>query len=129
MGDPARRAICCDWWRGELHALYEGRARHPVMVALAETVAEFAIPIGPFEDLISAFEQDQVIRDYETYAQLLDYCTRSANPVGRLVLYLSRSYDDENARLSDCDLHRAPTGQLLAGRVPRPRDRPGLPAS
>ena len=81
--------------------MYAGQARHPVMIALAETVAEFAIPIGPFEALISAFEQDQAVTEYATYAQLLDYCTRSANPVGHLVLYLARSYDDENARLSD----------------------------
>jgi squalene synthase HpnC len=72
-----------------------------VMIALAETVAEFAIPIGPFDALISAFEQDQAVNEYATYAQLLDYCTRSANPVGHLVLYLARSYDDANARLSD----------------------------
>ena len=71
------------------------------MMALAETVAEFTIPIAPFEALISAFEQDQVVSDYATYAQLLDYCSRSANPVGHLVLYLAGSYDEENARLSD----------------------------
>ncbi len=81
--------------------MYEGRARHPVMVALAETVEEFAIPIGPFEALISAFEQDQEVTDYASYAQLLDYCTRSANPVGHLVLYLARSFDADNARLAD----------------------------
>jgi squalene synthase HpnC len=81
--------------------MYAGQARHPVMIALAETVAEFAIPIAPFDALISAFEQDQVVTEYATYAQLLDYCTRSANPVGHLVLYLAGSYDDDNARLAD----------------------------
>jgi squalene synthase HpnC len=101
VGDPARSRELLQWWRGELKAMDEGRPRHPVMIALAATVAEFAIPMAPFEALISAFEQDQVINDYETYAQLLDYCTRSANPVGHLVLYLARSYNDENARLSD----------------------------
>jgi squalene synthase HpnC len=80
------------------------------MVALAETVEAFAIPIGPFLALISAFEQDQVVTDYDTYARLLDYCTRSANPVGHLVLYLARSYDADNARLSD----RTCTGLQLA---------------
>lgn len=101
VGDPARARTLLEWWRGELRALYQGETRHPVMMALADTVREFAIPIDPFEALISAFEQDQVVNDYETYAQLLDYCTRSANPVGHLVLYLGRVYDAENARLSD----------------------------
>src|SRR5690606_16918783 len=89
------------WWRGELRALYGGRARHPVMIALGDTIAEFGIPIGPFEALISAFEQDQDVTDYDTYNQLLDYCARSANPVGHLVLYLGRCFDADNARLAD----------------------------
>ena len=71
--------------------MYDGEARHPVMVALARRGrASSRIPIDPFEALISAFEQDQVVTDYDTYEQLLDYCTRSANPVGHLVLYLGR---------------------------------------
>jgi squalene synthase HpnC len=101
VGDPARSKALLGWWRGQLHAMYRGEARHPVMIALRETVAEFAIPIAPFEALISAFEQDQVVNEYETYAQLLDYCSRSANPVGHLVLYVARSYDEGNARLAD----------------------------
>jgi squalene synthase HpnC len=101
VGDPARARDLLAWWRGELEAMYAGMARHPVMIALADTVAEFAIPIAPFEALISAFEQDQVVTDYSTYEQLLDYCTRSANPVGHLVLYVGRAHDAENARLAD----------------------------
>jgi squalene synthase HpnC len=101
VGDPARATELLAWWRGELLALYEGRTRHPVMVALAETVEEFSIPIEPFAALISAFEQDQTVIDYSTYDQLLDYCTRSANPVGHLVLYLARAFEPENARLAD----------------------------
>ncbi len=101
VGDPARSRELLAWWREELRALYEGRTHHPVMMALAETVEEFAIPIDPFEALISAFVQDQSVVEYETYDQLLDYCSRSANPVGHLVLYLGRSFHDENARLSD----------------------------
>ena len=49
VGDPDRSRVLLAWWRGELRALYQGEARHPVMKALAETVAEFAIPIDPFE--------------------------------------------------------------------------------
>jgi squalene synthase HpnC len=101
VGDRARARELLGWWRGELKAMYAGQARHPVLIALAETVAEFAIPIAPFEALISAFEQDQVVTEYLTYQQLLDYCARSANPVGHLVLYLGRSHDEENARLAD----------------------------
>ncbi len=101
VGDPARSKELLGWWRGELRAMYEGETRHPVMVALAATVEEFAIPIEPFEALISAFEQDQIVTEYADYDQLLDYCSRSANPVGHLVLYLARSYDVDNAGLSD----------------------------
>ena len=101
VGDPRRSRELLDWWRGELHAMYEGRAWHPVMIALGETVARYGIPIAPFEALISAFEQDQSVTEYLTYKQLLDYCTRSANPVGHLVLYIAGAFDAENARLSD----------------------------
>lgn len=101
VGDRERSRVLLAWWRGELRAMYQGRARHPVMVALAETVQRHAIPIDPFLALISAFEQDQEVLDYDTYDQLLDYCARSANPVGHLVLYLARSFDAERARLSD----------------------------
>jgi len=102
VGDPERARELLAWWRGELRAMYDGEARHPVMVALTRTVAEFGIPPYPFEALISAFEQDQTVTHYETYNQLLDYCTRSANPVGHLVLYLGRCYNADNAALSDC---------------------------
>jgi squalene synthase HpnC len=102
VGDRARSRELLAWWRGELRGLFAGeRGRHPVFVALAPVVTEYAIPIGPFEALISAFEQDQEVLEYETYTQLCDYCTRSANPVGHLVLYLARSYSESNAGLSD----------------------------
>ncbi|MCI0683896.1 MAG: squalene synthase HpnC [Gemmataceae bacterium] len=89
------------WWRGELLCCYDGTPQHPVMVALQQTIRRFAIPAQPFLDLISAFEQDQRVQRYETYAQLLDYCRRSANPVGRLVLFLCECHDGERGRLSD----------------------------
>lgn len=101
VGDRQRSRELLAWWRGELRAMYEGRARHPVFLALSDVVREFGIPIDPFEALISAFEQDQDVLEYDTFDQLLDYCTRSANPVGRLVLYLGRFHDEANARLSD----------------------------
>ncbi|MDB5350484.1 MAG: crtB 2 [Planctomycetota bacterium] len=130
VGDRDRSRELLAWWRGELEAMYAGRSRHPVMVALAETVAEFAIPIGPFDALIRAFEQDQDVTDYQSYAQLLDYCTRSADPVGHLMLYLGRSFDEDNARLSNftcTGLQLANFWQDVArdldiGRVYLPRD-------
>ncbi len=89
------------WWRRELADCYDDRPRHPVFVALRPTIERFHIPSQPFEDLISAFEQDQVVREYQTCDQLLDYCTRSANPVGRLVLYLCERFTPQNAGWSD----------------------------
>lgn len=75
-------------WREMLRAAFAGRATHPVFVALAETVKEFELPISLFEDLLTAFAQDVIVRRYQSFDQLLDYCRRSANPVGRLILLL-----------------------------------------
>jgi squalene synthase HpnC len=100
-GDPQRALALLGWWRGELEACYAGQARHPVFVALAETIREFDIPRQPLTDLLSAFEQDQTVREYDTYPQLLDYCRRSADPVGRLVLALCRKATPENFPWSD----------------------------
>jgi squalene synthase HpnC len=89
------------WWREELLSCYGGRPLHPVLIALREVVREFNIPPTPFLDLIRAFEQDQLIKNYRTYDQLLGYCRYSANPVGHLVLYLGRCFDEKRAALSD----------------------------
>ena len=89
------------WWRRELLACYEGRARHPVMVALVPTICRFEIPPKPFLDLLVAFEQDQGVTRYESFDQLLGYCGNSANPVGRLVLYLCEAHDETRGQLSD----------------------------
>ena len=89
------------WWERELDACYEGRPSHPVFVALQETVRAKAIPKQPFADLLRAFRQDQVVKRYPTWSAVLDYCLHSANPVGRLVLYLCNYRDEERQRLSD----------------------------
>ncbi len=89
------------WWRGELFRCYDGQPTHPVMVALQETLCRFSIPPRPFLDLLQAFEQDQVVKRYESYEELLGYCRCSANPVGRLVLYLCECHDAERAALAD----------------------------
>ena len=101
IANPAASLELLNWWKEQLAECYAGRARHPVFVALGSTIREFTIPMQPFADLISAFEQDQRVREYESFEQLLDYCARSANPVGRLVLHLGREYSFPNAELSD----------------------------
>jgi phytoene synthase len=75
-------------WREMMSEAFRGRATHPVFVALRETRAKFDLPVALFEDLLSAFMQDVTVRRYESFQQLLDYCRRSANPVGRLILLL-----------------------------------------
>ncbi len=89
-GQSATARAGLDAWEAELHACYEGKSRHPVFLALAETVREFQIPREPFLDLLSAFRQDQEVVRYATREAVLDYCRRSADPVGRIVLYLGR---------------------------------------
>jgi len=101
VGDPAAALALLDLWGRELDACYEGRARHPVFVALAETIGECQIPKEPFADLLTAFRQDQTVTRYESMADVLGYCRYSANPVGRLVLYACREVSEENFRLSD----------------------------
>lgn len=101
VGDRARSLQLLGWWRDELAACYAGDPRHPVFVALAPTIARYGIPQQPFADLISAFEQDQTVTEYETYAELLDYCRRSADPVGRIVLHLCERFTEQHAAWSD----------------------------
>ena len=88
-------------WGGELDRMYAGEAEHPVFVALQGTVAKYGIPKQPFADLIRAFVQDRHVSRYQTWDEVLDYCVYSANPVGRLVLYLCGYSDAERQALSD----------------------------
>jgi len=101
VGNAQTSLRLLDAWEEELNACYEGRPKHPVFVALAETVRECDIPRQPFADLLTAFRQDQLVSRYETFDQLLGYCINSANPVGRLVLYVCGYRDEELQRLSD----------------------------
>lgn len=118
-GDEALALL--DWWRGELLSCYPaswsghsvtGEAdrsrsdratgpRHPVTVALRETIHRFAIPPDPFLNLLVAFRQDQHVKRYATFPELLEYCRHSANPVGHLVLYLFGAFDPRRAALAD----------------------------
>ncbi len=101
VGDRAVALALLDLWGRELDACYEGRARHPVFVALAETIRACNIPKEPFADLLVAFRQDQTVTRYATMDDVLGYCRYSANPVGRLVLYACGEVSGENFRLSD----------------------------
>ena len=80
---------------------------------------EFAIPPRAVRRSADAFRQDQHVRRYATPDDVLDYCRNSANPVGRLVLYLGRCHDEPRGPAVRLDLHRLATGQLLPGRGPR----------
>jgi len=101
VGDPAAALRLLDQWEMELHACYAGSPRHPVFVALAETVRGFDIPKQPFADLLTAFRQDQTIIRFPVFQDVLNYCRNSANPVGHLVLYLCGYRDSERQALSD----------------------------
>lgn len=100
-GDSARSLWLLDRWEEELLACYRGQARHPVFVALAETVKQIDIPVEPFRDLLDAFRRDQTQTRYRNFDEVLGYCRYSANPVGRLVLYVCGYRDPELQRLSD----------------------------
>jgi len=101
VGDTAASLELLDQWQAELDACYEGSPKHPVFVALAETVRLFDIPKHEFSDLLVAFRQDQTVTRFNTFDDVLAYCHFSANPVGHLVLYLCGYRDAERQQLSD----------------------------
>jgi squalene synthase HpnC len=101
IGDTQESLRLLAWWRGELHAMFEGEAKHPVFTALQYTVAAHSLPMDPFDDLITAFEQDQRVTRYNNFEELFEYCRYSANPVGRLVLGLCGYQDAARQELSD----------------------------
>lgn len=127
VGDSALSLKLLDEWEAELNATYLSLVqpppvdvrqdvetlqaepaprnlatpRHPVFIALRETIRAFDIPRQPFADLLTAFRQDQTVTRFETFDDVLGYCKNSANPVGHLVLYLCGYRDSERQRLSD----------------------------
>jgi squalene synthase HpnC len=128
IGDTQESLRLLAWWSRELDRMYAGEAQHPVFVALSGTVKKFGIPKQPFADLVRAFIQDQTVTRYADWAGVLDYCVYSANPVGRLVLYLCGYSDPERQRLSDATC----TGLQLANfwqdvTVDQGKDRVYLP--
>ena len=101
MGDSVESLKLLEWWRGELEAMYRGNVKHPVFVALQGTVEKHGLPIELFNDLITAFIEDQTVTRYRSWDHLFSYCRNSANPVGRLVLRLCGYADAERDRMSD----------------------------
>ncbi|MBO0723850.1 MAG: squalene synthase HpnC, partial [Blastocatellia bacterium] len=99
--DEAERLQALADWEDKLEASYRGEAGHPVFVALAQTVKDLRLPIDLFRDLLSAFKQDVTKRRYADFAEVLDYCKRSANPVGRLILLLFGYREAQLHKLSD----------------------------
>lgn len=103
LGDEAEgdRLALLDEWEADLRRCYDGSPRDIRLVALQRTIRKFDIPPEPFLRLIEANRRDQSIVRYPTFDDLLDYCEHSANPVGRMVLYVFGYRDDERQRLSD----------------------------
>jgi squalene synthase HpnC len=99
--DPQRALDLLSWWEEELNACYQAKPSHPVFIALRDTIVAKDIPQQPFSDLLKAFCQDQTVKRYPTWDSVLNYCVYSANPVGRLVLYLCGYRDEQRQRLSD----------------------------
>lgn len=105
LGDEMHDDQASLHWLGELRKrvaeCYGGTPQGKLAVAIARTIKKFDIPPEPFLNLISAFEQDQTIKRYDNFPQVLDYCRRSADPVGRLVLYLCGYRDELRQKFSD----------------------------
>jgi hydroxysqualene synthase len=99
--DEAGRLAALDDWERRLEASYRGEANHPVFIALAETAKELRLPIRLFRDLLSAFKQDVTKRRYANFDEVLDYCARSANPIGSLILLLFGHHEERLHKLSD----------------------------
>src|SRR4029079_1772204 len=101
VGDPSTSLRLLEEWQTELNACYAGNPRHPVFVALAETVTVFDIHQTTFADMLTEFRQDQTVTRFPTFKEVVRYCHYSANPVGHLVLYMCGYRDAERQELSD----------------------------
>jgi squalene synthase HpnC len=99
---PEQRLAALNAYEAALARIAQGASDHqPMFERLAQVVREYQLPMRPLYDLLSAFKQDVVVSRYQTYDALLDYCARSANPVGVMMLHLYGAADEENIRDSD----------------------------
>ncbi|MGB1749397.1 MAG: squalene/phytoene synthase family protein, partial [Dehalococcoidia bacterium] len=103
LGDefPGNRLAMLDLWEEQLNLCYDGEPSHIYFSALQATIREFDIPKGPFVNLIEANRKDQEAQSYENIDGVFDYCVYSANPVGRILLYLSGYREPSVQELSD----------------------------
>jgi squalene synthase HpnC len=100
-GQTDDRLAMLDAFEADLHRVFDSTPRHPLLAALQPTVRRRGLTPEPFLGLIEANRQDQTVARYETYDDLLAYCEKSANPVGRLVLALTGTTSPERVRRSD----------------------------
>lgn len=99
---PAERLAALQALRDELGRIEARQApQTALMQRLAAVIAEYRLPLAPFYDLLSAFSQDVEKTRYQNFAELVDYCRRSANPVGRLMLHLYGEHDPKSVAMSD----------------------------
>jgi len=96
-----RRLALLESWSRQLDRSAAGEATDPIFVALSDVFRRHHLPAAPFHDLLSAFRQDALRSRYRNWAEVLDYCRRSANPVGRLVLLLFGHRDESLFGRSD----------------------------
>jgi phytoene synthase len=98
----AQRLASLEGFSRELDRIERGEPAHlPLFADLGEVIRAHRLPLAPFRDLLSAFSQDVVKARYADFDEVLDYCRRSANPVGRLLLHLYRANEADNVRLAD----------------------------
>jgi squalene synthase HpnC len=99
---PAKRLELLATYQAELDCIERGEpSTHPVFVPLASAIRNHAIPLAPFRDLLSAFAQDVEKTRYASFGEVMDYCRRSANPVGRLMMHLYGDHDPRHLAYSD----------------------------
>lgn len=99
---PAQRLAQLHSYQQELNAIAHNRpSNHPIFLRLRPVIAQHQLPLALFHDLLDAFIQDVTCNRYANYAELLDYCRRSANPIGRLLLHLFKHASEENLVQSD----------------------------
>ena len=101
IGNAADSLQLLNWWRQELRACFSGVAKHPVFVALKETLRGRTLSLEPFEQLLDAFVQDQSVVRYTSQQEVFEYCRGSANSVGRILLQLACVEDSNALQLSD----------------------------
>ena len=130
IGNSVDSLRLLDWWRTELHNCFSETSKHPVFIALRETISKRSLAIENFEKLLDAFVHDQQVTRYDSHLEVLDYCRGSANPVGRILLQLARVDGPKALKLSDqictglqiANFCQDMRQDALLGRIYLPRD-------